>query len=481
MVGRKRNVKFSDEELSVLVEAIMREEAHLFENLMLKNTAHTRASLWDAVHAKVNAVALRPRSLADLKRRWNVLKRRVRSKITEFRKKCLAGATGPPPRLILLPWEEKTLSLIMRESDEVGVIETGIQESGVEGGIKGTDLHREREEGDCDEKAGPMQGPFPPVKDLYASISLGGLKNTTTLEPMAMTINEDHECLDHLKLDDVLPVIIKEEEEEEEEDEDWGNHKAVPERPNLIEIVEGNQAIPGSSENLPIAASAVQSQVALMARIESMERSQKSMIDNGREQLEAIRLVARVVKRLDQHFERDGQLRQSALNEAHRKAREDAREAHREAREDAREARREAREDALEARQEARADACEIYRYTRKDASEERREVRASNRALFNASLNLSRALNRVSSSNGTLTRQMLAANEAHAQSFATLIKLLQRQEQTMSQMAMHCGTATIPSSALQSTQQFAGRPKRCSALRTEPRFPLSPEKRRKK
>ncbi|KAJ1083065.1 hypothetical protein NDU88_003225 [Pleurodeles waltl] len=112
----QRHPRFSEEELSVMVEEIIRVEPQLFRSQVQHTTIARKMELWRRIVDRVNAVGQHPRTRDDIRKRWNDLWGKVRSVVS--RHQIAVQRTGggpPPPPPELTTWEEQVLALLHPE------------------------------------------------------------------------------------------------------------------------------------------------------------------------------------------------------------------------------------------------------------------------------------------------------------------------------------------------------------------------------
>ena len=119
---------FSEAELTVLVDEILRVEPQLFGDQIQHTSMSRKTELWARIINRVNAVGTTPRTERDIRRRWHDLKAKVRKEYYRYHLTTrFTGGGSPQAPLQLFPWEEKVLAILHTE----GL--TGIPE-GVESG-----------------------------------------------------------------------------------------------------------------------------------------------------------------------------------------------------------------------------------------------------------------------------------------------------------------------------------------------------------
>ena len=129
MAERKRKVKFGDDEIDILVT-----EMQLAHPKLQKKTTTPRekALIWNNILHKVNAVGLTRRTVPDLKKRWQDIRRRTKEKLTRAARHSRGTGGGPPENDELTPTEQAVEETFHEE-----------QIAGVDGGIDIAELDEE--------------------------------------------------------------------------------------------------------------------------------------------------------------------------------------------------------------------------------------------------------------------------------------------------------------------------------------------------
>ncbi|KAJ1105933.1 hypothetical protein NDU88_003336 [Pleurodeles waltl] len=112
----QRLPRFSEEELRVMVEEIIRVEPQLFGSQAQQTSIARKMELWRIIVDRVNAVGQHPRTRDDNRKRWNDLWGKVCS--VAARHQIAVQRTGggpPPPPPQLTTWEEQVLAIMHPE------------------------------------------------------------------------------------------------------------------------------------------------------------------------------------------------------------------------------------------------------------------------------------------------------------------------------------------------------------------------------
>ncbi|XP_064000430.1 PR domain-containing protein 11 isoform X4 [Pogoniulus pusillus] len=106
MAERKRKPKFSKEELDILVTEVTRNEAMLFGRETMRLSHADRDKIWEGIARQITSVSQVPRSVKEIKHRWDDMKRRTKDKLA-FMQRSLSspGSTGRPSAIVLTAHE----------------------------------------------------------------------------------------------------------------------------------------------------------------------------------------------------------------------------------------------------------------------------------------------------------------------------------------------------------------------------------------
>ncbi|KAJ1115063.1 hypothetical protein NDU88_003291 [Pleurodeles waltl] len=116
-MARQRHPRFSEEELRVMVEEIVRVEPQLFGAQVQPTSIARKMELWRRIVNSVNAVGQHPRNRDDIRKRWNDLRGKVRSVVSRHHLEVQRTGGGPPPPTPqLTTWEEQVLAILHPES-----------------------------------------------------------------------------------------------------------------------------------------------------------------------------------------------------------------------------------------------------------------------------------------------------------------------------------------------------------------------------
>ncbi|KAJ1132159.1 hypothetical protein NDU88_010486 [Pleurodeles waltl] len=109
----QRQPRFTDEELRVMVEEIVRVEPQLFGTQIQYTSIARRTELCQRIVDRVNAVGQHPRNREDIRKRWNDLRGKVRSMVSRHNIAVQKTGGGPPPQPPqFTSWEEEVLNIL---------------------------------------------------------------------------------------------------------------------------------------------------------------------------------------------------------------------------------------------------------------------------------------------------------------------------------------------------------------------------------
>uniref|UniRef100_A0A8D0BK63 PR/SET domain 11 n=1 Tax=Salvator merianae TaxID=96440 RepID=A0A8D0BK63_SALMN len=118
MTERKRKPKFSREELDILVTEVTRNEARLFGRETIRLSHSDREKIWEGIARKITSVSQVPRSVKDIKHRWDDMKRRTKDKLA-FMQRSLSSPSNPGrPSAIVLTAHERAIESTLHSSHQ---------------------------------------------------------------------------------------------------------------------------------------------------------------------------------------------------------------------------------------------------------------------------------------------------------------------------------------------------------------------------
>lgn len=152
LAERKRKPKFSKEELDILVTEVTHHEAVLFGRETMRLSHADRDKIWEGIARKITSVSQVPRSVKDIKHRWDDMKRRTKDKLA-FMQQSLSGpgAGGRGPAVVLTARERAIESALLTARSGRGF---------PRGELDGTDSPSTS----CEYRLSPLPGPFLPAR-----------------------------------------------------------------------------------------------------------------------------------------------------------------------------------------------------------------------------------------------------------------------------------------------------------------------------
>ncbi|KAM7327718.1 hypothetical protein ACRRTK_014085 [Alexandromys fortis] len=109
LAERKRKPKFSKEELDILVTEVTRHEAVLFGRETMRLSHADRDKIWEGIARKVTSVSQVPRSVKDIKHRWDDMKRRTKDKLAFMQQSLSGPGAGGHAHPIMLTVHERAI------------------------------------------------------------------------------------------------------------------------------------------------------------------------------------------------------------------------------------------------------------------------------------------------------------------------------------------------------------------------------------
>ncbi|XP_073401115.1 myosin-binding protein C, slow-type isoform X3 [Dendrobates tinctorius] len=102
---KQEKPEFTNQELDLLVDCVSKNGPNICGALSAKTTKAEKSKIWADIQAKVNAKGGKNRSIADLKKRWNTLKKQTKNKLLQSKKESNVENT-------VLPEATKDLSVL---------------------------------------------------------------------------------------------------------------------------------------------------------------------------------------------------------------------------------------------------------------------------------------------------------------------------------------------------------------------------------
>uniref|UniRef100_A0ACB8G3K1 Uncharacterized protein n=1 Tax=Sphaerodactylus townsendi TaxID=933632 RepID=A0ACB8G3K1_9SAUR len=119
MTERKRKPKFSKEELDILVTEVTRNEARLFGRETIRLSHADRDKIWEGIARKITSVSQVPRSVKDIKHRWDDMKRRTKDKLTFMQRSLSSSGSMGRPSAIVLTAHERAIESTLHSSRQM--------------------------------------------------------------------------------------------------------------------------------------------------------------------------------------------------------------------------------------------------------------------------------------------------------------------------------------------------------------------------
>ncbi|XP_025023520.1 myb-related transcription factor, partner of profilin-like [Python bivittatus] len=119
MTERKRKPKFSREELDILVTEVTRNEARLFGRETIRLSHADRDKIWEVIARKITSVSHVPRSVKDIKHRWDDMKRRTKDKLAFMRRSISSPSSPGRPSAIVLTAHERAIESTLHSSHQM--------------------------------------------------------------------------------------------------------------------------------------------------------------------------------------------------------------------------------------------------------------------------------------------------------------------------------------------------------------------------
>ncbi|KAM4746758.1 myosin-binding protein C, slow-type isoform 7-T7 [Rhinophrynus dorsalis] len=83
---KKDKPDFTEEELDMLVDGVSKNGPHICGSLSAKTTKAEKSKIWADIQSKLNAVGGNNRSVAEIKKKWNSLKKQTKDKLSQLNK-----------------------------------------------------------------------------------------------------------------------------------------------------------------------------------------------------------------------------------------------------------------------------------------------------------------------------------------------------------------------------------------------------------
>ncbi|XP_073507583.1 myosin-binding protein C, slow-type isoform X10 [Phyllobates terribilis] len=116
---KQEKPEFTNQELDLLVDCVSKNGPNICGALSAKTTKAEKSKIWADIQAKVNAKGGKNRSIADLKKRWNTLKKQTKNKMLQSKKESnVENTVVPEPTKDLSVLEKRVEAMLQLEELE---------------------------------------------------------------------------------------------------------------------------------------------------------------------------------------------------------------------------------------------------------------------------------------------------------------------------------------------------------------------------
>ncbi|CAJ0930612.1 unnamed protein product [Ranitomeya imitator] len=116
---KQEKPEFTNQELDLLVDCVSKNGPNICGALSAKTTKAEKSKIWADIQAKVNAKGGKNRSIADLKKRWNALKKQTKNKMLQSKKESnVENTVVPEPTKDLSVLEKRVEAMLQLEELE---------------------------------------------------------------------------------------------------------------------------------------------------------------------------------------------------------------------------------------------------------------------------------------------------------------------------------------------------------------------------
>ncbi|XP_053321014.1 myosin-binding protein C, slow-type isoform X2 [Spea bombifrons] len=112
--GGEDKPKFTDEELNTLLDNIAKVGPQLFGALSSQASASDKDKIWAEIQKHINTVGGNNRSIQDIKREWNKLKKQTKKKLEHNKAQIMLQKEGEPTNILELTPIEKRVEVILQ-------------------------------------------------------------------------------------------------------------------------------------------------------------------------------------------------------------------------------------------------------------------------------------------------------------------------------------------------------------------------------
>ncbi|XP_069089312.1 myb-related transcription factor, partner of profilin-like [Pleurodeles waltl] len=113
---RKCKLKFSEQELEVLTEEVVRNHGKLFGKNSLQVPKSEKRKLWSDIQTKICAVGLAQPSVEEICKCWYDLRSRAKERVASRLKEARRTGGGPPTQTLSTPMEDMVESTLLPEA-----------------------------------------------------------------------------------------------------------------------------------------------------------------------------------------------------------------------------------------------------------------------------------------------------------------------------------------------------------------------------
>ncbi|KAJ1138483.1 hypothetical protein NDU88_004866 [Pleurodeles waltl] len=113
---RKRKLKFSEQELEVRTEEVVRNHNKLFGKNSLQLPESEKRKLWSDIQPKICAVGVAQRYIEEIRKRWYDLRSRAKDRVASRLKEARSTAGGPPTQTPSTQMEDMVESILLPEA-----------------------------------------------------------------------------------------------------------------------------------------------------------------------------------------------------------------------------------------------------------------------------------------------------------------------------------------------------------------------------
>ncbi|KAJ1158152.1 hypothetical protein NDU88_010846 [Pleurodeles waltl] len=113
---RKPKLKFSEQELEVLTEGVVRSHDRLFGKSSLQVPESEKRRLWADIQSNICAIGVAQSSIEEIKKRWYDLRSRAKERVARRLAEARGTGDGPPTEAPSTPLEDLVESTLLPEA-----------------------------------------------------------------------------------------------------------------------------------------------------------------------------------------------------------------------------------------------------------------------------------------------------------------------------------------------------------------------------